>query len=73
MPLCPHFRNGNVEKWRQRRSRPFAVLTYSSVRSARQSAFGLADHTFLRRWLRTGFEHLRLLLEGYEMNNLRTA
>ena len=31
----------SVEKCRQRRSRPLAVLTYSSVRSARQSGCGL--------------------------------
>jgi len=39
--------NRNVEKSRQRRSRPFAVLTYSPVRSARQSACSLAERTFL--------------------------
>ena len=66
----------------QRRSRLFVVLTYLPVRSARQaysaevatkagSACGLAERTFLRRWLRTGFEHPLLLLEVYEMNHMR--
>jgi len=38
---------GAVEKVRQRRSRPLAVLTYSSVRSARPSGCGLAGRAFL--------------------------
>ena len=36
---------GNVEKGRQQRSRPFVVLTYWPVRSARQRACGLAGRT----------------------------
>ena len=35
------------------------------------SACGLAERTFLRRWLRTGFEHPLLLMEVYEMNHMR--
>ncbi len=38
---------GAVEKARQRRSHPWAMLTYSSVRSARPSACGLAGRVFL--------------------------
>ena len=55
--------------------RLFVVLTYLPVRSARQaysaevatkagSACGLAERTFLRRWLRIGFEHPPLALGG---------
>jgi len=54
-------KKGNVETGRQRRSRPFVVLTYSPVRSARQSACGLAKRT---PRLREGmlFEHPLFLL-----------
>jgi hypothetical protein len=38
---------GSVEKDRQPRSRPLAVLTYSSVRSARPSGCALAGRAFL--------------------------
>jgi hypothetical protein len=38
---------GRVEKGRQRRSRPLAVLTYSFVRSVRPSGCGLAGRAFL--------------------------
>ena len=37
----------DVEKGRQLRSRRFAVLTYSRVRSARPIACGLAGRNFL--------------------------
>ena len=37
----------SVEKCRQRRSRPLAVLTYSLVRSALPSGCGLAGRAFL--------------------------
>ena len=37
----------DVEKGRQRRSRPVVVLTYSCVRSGRQRSCGLAGRAFL--------------------------
>ena len=45
---CHADRNGrSVEKGRQRRSRPLAMLTYFFVRSARPSGCGLAGRAFL--------------------------
>ena len=57
---------GRVEKGRQRRSRPLAWLTDSSVRSAKPRSCGLAGRTFLKTpdFFQIALDHPHVGLRG---------